>query len=112
MVIGHYAKPASRRFQDLFEDICGDLGGVDRLSEGQKQLVKMAATLSAELERLVAMSVSGERELDLSEYGAAADRVGRLLQRLGLSQLARDVNKDERSLADMFRAPPPEDDIG
>ena len=70
-----------RRFQDLYEDICGDLGGIAYLSEAQKQLVKMAATISAECERMVAMAMSGEKELNLAEYGAAADRVGRLLQR-------------------------------
>jgi hypothetical protein len=50
------------------------------------------------LERLVAMSVSGERELDLSEYGPAADRVGRLLQRLGLSRTMRNVPSVNRGL--------------
>ena len=38
----------ARRFQDLFEDICGDLGGRDALSESQLQLVRRVATLSAE----------------------------------------------------------------
>jgi hypothetical protein len=54
--------------------------------------------LSAECERMEALSARGERELDLTAYGSAADRIGRILQRLGLSRLARDVNKDERDL--------------
>jgi hypothetical protein len=100
-----------RRFKDLYQDIASDLGGLDHLSEGQKQLIRRASMLSAE--RMEAMSARGERELDLAEYGAAADRIGRILQRLGLSRLATDVNKDERSLADMFRnaQPPPEDEV-
>ena len=41
----------ARRFQDLYEDVANDLGGIDLLSEGQKQLIRRAATLSAESER-------------------------------------------------------------
>jgi len=51
----------ARRFRDLFEDICGDLGGCDLLSEGQRQLAKRAALLSAECERLEALAVRDER---------------------------------------------------
>jgi hypothetical protein len=36
----------ARRFRDLVETIGSDLGGHERLSEGQKQLARRAATLS------------------------------------------------------------------
>ena len=88
----------ARRFRDLYEDIASDLGGLAHHSQGQKQLIRRAAMLSAECERMEALSARGERELDLTAYGSAADRIGRILQRLGLSRLARDVNKDERDL--------------
>jgi hypothetical protein len=41
----------ARRFQDLYEDIANDLGGLAVLSEAQKQLIRRVATLSAESER-------------------------------------------------------------
>src|SRR5215813_5527197 len=57
-----YGRSATaRRFRDLFEDICTDLGGVDLLSEGQKQLARRAAMLSAEAERLEALAARNER---------------------------------------------------
>jgi hypothetical protein len=36
----------ARRFRDLVEGMGNDLGGSDRLSEGQRQLIRRAATLS------------------------------------------------------------------
>jgi hypothetical protein len=40
----------ARRFKDLYEDIAADLGGLDQLSEGQRQLIRRA---EHELHRLV-----------------------------------------------------------
>jgi hypothetical protein len=45
----------ARRFRDLYDGICGDLGGVDQLSEGQRQLARRAAMLSSESERQEAL---------------------------------------------------------
>ena len=69
----------ARRFRDLFEDICGDLGGAAHLSEGQRQLVRRAAMLSAESERLEAMAARGEAVFDIDLYGMLCDRLGRVL---------------------------------
>jgi hypothetical protein len=60
---------SARRFRDLYEQIAADLGGLDHLSEGQKQLIFMAPPATA-----------------------------RLLQRLGLSRLAKDVSSVDRGL--------------
>jgi hypothetical protein len=46
----------ARRFKDLVQDISSDLGGVALLSEGQRQLIRRAAMLSAECERHEALS--------------------------------------------------------
>ena len=50
----------ARQFRDLVESISSDLGGGSRLSEGQWQLVRRAAMISAECERLEALAVRGE----------------------------------------------------
>lgn len=105
-----------RRLQDLVEDISRDLGGAEHLNESQRTLVKMAATLTAECERMAAAAMNGEKDLDAALYGTLVDRVGRLLQRLGLSTLARNVGngngRDVRSLAALFAKAPEGDDLG
>jgi hypothetical protein len=94
----------ARRFRDLFEDICTDLGGADLLSEGQKQLARRAAMLSAECERLEALAARDERptrenwkedlanKFDVVTYGICCDRLGRLFDRLGLERRARPIS--------------------
>jgi hypothetical protein len=96
----------ARRFRDLYEDIAADLGGLDHLSEGQKQLIRRAAMLSAESERLEALSARGEAGFDIDLYGMLCDRLGRLFGRLGLERVARPVNDGSQVLADYFRQPP------
>ena len=80
----------ARRFRDLYEEIGNDLGGLDKLSEGQKQLIKRAAMLSAECERLEAQSVRGD-PFNVDAYGMIVDRLGRLFGRIGLERRSRDV---------------------
>jgi hypothetical protein len=68
---------SARRFRDLYQDICADLGGAAHLSEGERQLARRAAMLSAEAERLKAMAARGEA-FDVGVYGALCDRLGRV----------------------------------
>ena len=100
---GHSA--TARRFRDLYEDIATDLGGLDLLSAGQKQLARRAAMLSAECERMEAMAARNDRRpggaiawksespfvFDLEIYGTLCDRLGRLFGRLGLERKMRDA---------------------
>lgn len=88
----------ARRFRDVYEQIATDLGGLNHLSEGQKQLCRRTEMMCAELERMEALSVRGEQVLDLAEYGRVTDTIGRCLQRLGLSRMMKDVNSQARSL--------------
>lgn len=81
---------AARRFRDVLAEIVSDLGGADLLSEGQRQLARRAAMMSVECEALEAKSVAGEA-IDLDQYGALADRIGRAFHRLGLKRVPRDV---------------------
>lgn len=97
----------ARRFRDLYEDIATDLGGLDLLSEGQKQLIRRAAMLSAESERLEALSARGEAGFDIDLYGMLCDRLGRLFGRLGLERVARPVSDSGATiLSDYFARPP------
>jgi hypothetical protein len=83
----------ARRFRDVLVEIISDLGGLDVLSEGQKQLARRAATLCITCERLEGKAAAGE-DIDLAQYGMLTDRLGRTFARLGLKRRPRDVTPD------------------
>lgn len=80
----------ARRFRDVLAEIISDLGGVDRLSEGQRQLARRCAMLAVECEKLEALGVAGQA-INLETYGQLTDRMGRAFQRLGLKRVPRNV---------------------
>jgi hypothetical protein len=80
----------ARRFKDLIDEFQSDLGGREILSEGERQMVRRCAMLSAECEKLEAeAALSGE--FDAETYGMLCDRLGRALSRVGLKRRPRDV---------------------
>jgi hypothetical protein len=80
----------SRRYHDLCVGHSNDLGGRNLLSEAQLSLIRRAAAIECELERLDAMLSIGA-EVDLDSYGRAASHLRRLFETLGLERRARDV---------------------
>jgi hypothetical protein len=80
----------ARRFADVLAEIISDLGGSDRLSEGQRQLARRCATIAIACERMEGEAAAGEK-IDLDAFGQLTDRLGRAFQRLGLRRTARDV---------------------
>jgi hypothetical protein len=88
----------ARRFRDVLGEIVSDLGGADRLSEGQRQLARRCAMLAVECEKIEAAGVAGEA-IDLDCYGQLTDRLGRAFQRLGLKRVARPVPTLDQHLA-------------
>ena len=80
----------ARRTRDIFDAICSDLGGIDLMSEAQLQLCRRAAMISIQCEEMEARGVLGER-IDLELFGRLTDRLGRVLQRLGIKRVPRDV---------------------
>jgi hypothetical protein len=101
----------ARRFKDLVEDIAADLGGKNNLSEGEKQLIRRAALLSAELERQEAMAVRDERRpdgeiawksdapflFDVDRYIVMTNTLRRVLEIIGLKRVSRDVTASLQS---------------
>ena len=81
----------ARRFRDVLSAIVSDLGGVDRLSEGQRQIARRCAMLAVQCEAIEAQGVQGNA-IDLDAYGALTDRIGRAFMRLGLRRVPRDVS--------------------
>ncbi len=79
-----------RRYGDLFRAFVTDLGGVDRLSEGRVQLCRRAASLALEAERIEGQLAEG-KEADVDQLGRLTGHLGRVLDRLGLEKVARDI---------------------
>jgi hypothetical protein len=80
----------SRRFHDLVLGHVGDLGGADLLSEAQFSLIRRAAAIECELERLDARLSIGE-PVDLDSYGRCAGHLRRLFETIGVERKAREV---------------------
>lgn len=92
LTLGHLdgRTAAAKRARELIEAIEADLGGGDRLSEGQRQLVQRAAVLGTFIESCEARWLGGE-PVDLGEYLAAINSQRRVLATIGLERRARNV---------------------
>lgn len=95
---------AARRFRDILTAILSDIGGPDRVSEGQRQLARRIALLSMQCESMEAKSVGGE-EIDLDQFGQMTDRLGRALSRLGVKRVA--ATSRHRRSRHILLVPPP-----
>jgi hypothetical protein len=88
-----------RRFRDVFNEIISDMGGMEGRSEGERQLARRCATLAIECEKLDIIAISGE-QINVEQYGALTDRLGRTLQRLGLRRQQREVSWRDQWLSE------------
>jgi hypothetical protein len=83
----------ARRLRDLIELHLNDLGGPEAVSQAQHSIVRRAATLTVELERLEAKfanaGAADSGELDL--YQRTAGNLRRLLESVGFERKARNV---------------------
>jgi hypothetical protein len=86
-------RQTARRFRDLIEITQNDLGGPELLSEGQRQLIRRAATLSICAETMEADLVR-DIPFPLEAYGPICDRLRRIYETIGLERRARPVNDE------------------
>jgi hypothetical protein len=82
-----------RRFRDLLALHTQDLGGDSNISEAERAILRRAATLIVELERMeMLFAQAGEATpLQLELYQRTANTVRRLLESLGLQRRQRDM---------------------
>ena len=82
-----------RRCKDIIEQHISDLGGYDNTSAAERSLVRRAAVLTTELERLESRfaSVGEATAADLDLYTRASGNLRRLLETIGLKRVPRDV---------------------
>jgi hypothetical protein len=94
--------PWVRRCKDIISEAIADLGGFDNTSAAERSIVRRAATLSVELERMERQfALAGEADPDdLDAYQRCANSLRRLLEAVGLQRRARDVGP---SLGDILR---------
>jgi hypothetical protein len=86
-----------RRLRDLMGLHLTDLGGADRASEAERSIVRRAATLTVELERLelrfAQADFAGQAPdpADLDLYQRTANSLRRLLESVGIERRPKDV---------------------
>jgi hypothetical protein len=83
----------ARRLRDLIGLHLSDLGGEDNVSQAEKSIVRRAAVMTVELERMeVAFAESGEAQpAQLQLYQTTANSLRRLLESVGLERRAKPV---------------------
>ena len=84
---------AAKSARALVTDLESDLGGADRLSAAERELVQRCALASAMLQDMEANWLTG-RGLDVAAYTTLANTQSRMLKMLGLSRRPRDVTPD------------------
>ena len=83
----------ARRFRDLIDLHVADLGGPSVTSEAERSVIRRAAALEVELERLEArFAQSGEADpADLDLYQRTSNTMRRHLEAVGLERRAKPV---------------------
>jgi hypothetical protein len=85
--------PLVRRCKDVLAAHLSDLGGADNTSAAERSIIRRAAVLTTELERLeVKFASAGEASTeDLDTYSRVSANLRRLLEAVGLQRRPRDV---------------------
>jgi hypothetical protein len=99
----------SRRFHDLVVGHVADLGGADLLSEAQFSLIRRAAAIETELERLDAQ-LSRNEPVDMDSYARVAGHLRRLFETIGLERRAKDISPTLSDIAAEIEAERQKDD--
>jgi hypothetical protein len=81
----------TRRWKDIVQLHCGDLGGASNLSEAQLSLVRRAASMEICLESMEARMSEGDMTVNLSLYNATSGELRRLFETIGVHRVAREV---------------------
>ena len=80
----------ARRYRDLVAAAAADMGGVDRCSEARLQLIRRFAALSVQAEAMEAQLANGA-DIDITEYSQLTSTLVRVVTRLGINRIARNV---------------------
>jgi hypothetical protein len=92
----------ARRYKDLCLAFADDCGGASALTEGQRALVRSAAALSIQSEKLQGAMIRGEAVSD-EQMTRVANSLARTLQRLALKRAP--AKREASTLAEHFSRP-------
>jgi hypothetical protein len=83
----------ARRLRDVLQEHVADLGGPDSVSAAERSIVRRAATLTVELERMESLfATAGEASAEAIDlYSRLAGNHRRLLEAVGLGRRSRDI---------------------
>jgi hypothetical protein len=83
----------ARRLRDLIQLHLADLAGEDAVSEAEKSIIRRAATLTVELERMESdfALAGGAQPAQLELYQRTANSLRRLLESVGLERRAKTI---------------------
>jgi hypothetical protein len=98
--------PWVRRCRDVFASHLSDLGGMDQASAAEQSIIRRAAVLTTELERLeVVFALAGEASAEqLDIYARIAANLRRLLESVGLQRRTKPVQSLDEYLAAKAKA--------
>lgn len=90
----------AKRFEAVLSEILSDLGGADRVSEGEFQLARRAAGLSVQCE-IAETWLACQRfdKISIEDYCRLISSLNRTLSNIGLGRRQRDISP---SLADII----------
>jgi hypothetical protein len=95
----------ARRAHDLLALHLSDLGGADNVSEAERSIVRRAAIIETELERMeTAFANAGEASAEaLDLYARTAGNLRRLLESVGLQRRAKEISEQDDDADAAFR---------
>jgi hypothetical protein len=86
----------ARRYADLIVGHVADAGGRDLVSDAKLSIIRRAASMECEIERLEAKLSRGEN-VDLDAFGRAASHLRRLFESIGIDRKQRDLTLDPQA---------------
>lgn len=88
----------ARRMRDVASQVAADLGGVERLSEAKRQLIRRFAGAAALAEQLEAQVANG-KTIDINEHATLTSSLVRIASRIGLGRAMKRVPSLDEYLA-------------
>ena len=93
-----------RRLRDLIQLHLADLGGDSEVSEAERSIIRRAAALTVELERMeIKFAEAGAAQSnELETYQRCANTLRRLLESIGFERRPRELNPERERLSKLF----------
>ncbi len=95
----------ARRYRDLVAGFAADAGGLETLTQLKLALIRRAAALTVECERLEGQLADGQ-QIDTDLLARLSSHLRRIAESIGLDRVQRDVTQSIDAIAARHRADP------